>query len=339
MPSIDNSGRQHEKIGNGHIPHVHPSNNVHSSHSKPSQSEATDEGVASSPSTASGGEGDGDDSDGKGAEVDDLDEDDGNGDEMAPSGCTINHDGKQAGHVTSMSIQHLSYSGEKRKRRLDTPDDDTNPPKAQKCIRDAGQIDQSDDSDYNGVDLISDSGEEGRRVEQFEEMLIIASEDERTFNPMNVSHQLGSRSSDTEGWLPWTLHPGIYWTDVPFFNDQIGRGDPGEMAEDTEVFRSTSSLPNEHLEVAPSPEPRRVRFADQAIPPANRLRTNSVNHGEKVTSSPGPEDLDYEDSCGSSSGYESGFCSVQCNETLDANNQCFQLILERPRRKRSFRFR
>lgn len=339
MPSIANSGRQHEKIGNGQFPHGHPSNNAQSSHSKPSQSGATDEGGTSCQSTASSDDVDGEDGDGNGTEGDELDEDDENGDGIAPSGCTIDQDGKQAGHITSKSIQHLPYSDESRKRRLDTPDGDTNPPKARKRTRDTGLTDQSDDDDYNGVDLISDSGEEGRRVEQLEEMLIIESEEEYGFNAMKVSKRPGSISSDGEDWSEWALGDGLYLTDVPYFNDQIGRVEPNEMAIDAEIFRSTSSFRNEHLEISPSLEPRRVRFAEQPNPPASRSRTNSVDQSDRVISSHGPENLESEDSCGNSSGYESGFCSVQCYETLNANNQNFQLILERLLKKRSSRVR
>lgn len=322
MPSITNSESQHEKTGNDQAPHSHPSNSAQSSHSKPSQSGATDEGGTSSQSTASSDEGDGEDGDGNGTEGDELDEEDGNGDGMAPSGCTIDQDGKQAGHITGKSIQHLSYSGEHRKRHLDTPDDDTNPPKALKRTRDAGKIDQSDDDDYNGVDLISDSGEEGRRVEQLEEMLIIESEEEYDFNATHVSQRPRSISSDGEDRSRWPLGRGLYWTDVPYFNDQIGRVEPSEMAIDAEIFRSTSSFQssfqNEYLGIPPSPEPRRVRFAEQAIPPADRSRTNSVDQGERATSSHRLENLDSEDSCGNSSGYESGFalCSVMSLSTL-----------------------
>lgn len=326
MPSKANSGWQHEKTGNGHIPHCHPSNNAQSSHSKASQSGATDEG-------------DGDDGDGNGAEADELDEDDVNGDGMAPSGCTIDQDGKQAGHITGKSIQHLSYSSENRKRRLDTPDEATHPPKALKRTRDARQIDQSDDDDYNGVDLISDSGEEGQGIEQLEEMLIIESEEEYDFNATNVSQPPGSVSSDGEDWSPWALGRGLYVTDVPYFNDQIGRVEPSEMAIDAEIFRSASSFQSKHIEEPTSPKPRRVRFAEQAIAPGNRSRTNSVVQVERVTSSQRPENLDSEDSCGNSSGYESGFCIVQCNDSLNANNQRFQLILARLPKKRSFRVR
>lgn len=334
MPSI---GRQHEKIGNGQFPHGHPSNNTQPKHSKPSQSGATDEGGTSCQSTTSSDDGDGEDGNGNGTEGDELDEDDENGDGIAPSGCTIDQDGKQAGHITSKSIQHLSYSDERRKRRLDTPDGDTNPPKALKRARDTGLTDQSDDDDYNGVDLISDSGEEGRRVEQLEEMLIIESEEECGFNAMKVSKRPGSLSSDGEDWSEWALGHGLYLTDVPYFNDQIGRVEPNEMATDAEIFRSTSSFRNEHLEISPSLEPRRVRFAEQPLPPASRSRTNSVDQSDRVTSSHRPENIDSEDSCGNSSGYESGFCSVQCYETLNANNQHFQLILETLLKKRNSR--
>lgn len=316
MPSKANSGWQLEKTGNGHIPHCHPSNNAQSSHSKGSQSGVTDEGVTSTQSTASSDEGDGDDGDGNGAEADELDEDDANGDGMAPSGCTIDQDGKQAGHITGKSIQHLSYSSEKRKRRLDTPDEATNPPKALKRTRDARQIDQSDDDDYNGVDLISDSGEEGQGIEHLEEMLIIESEEEYDFNATNVSQPPGSVSSDGEDWSPWALGRGLYVTDVPYFNDQIGRVKPSEMAIDAEIFRSAGSFQSKHIEEPNSPKPRRVRFAEQAIPPGNRSRTNSVFPGERVTSSQGPENLDSEDSCGNSSGYETDLGETTEEEEL-----------------------
>lgn len=339
MPSVADSGGQHEKIGNGHIPHCHPSDNAQSSHSKPGQSGATDEGAASSPSAASSDGGDGEDGDGNGAEGDERDEDDGNGDAMAPSGCTIDQDGKQTGHITSKSSKLHSYSGEKRKRRLNTPEHDTIAPKAPKRTCDAGQVDQSDESDYNGVDLISDSGEEGQKLEKLEELSIITSAERYDFSTMNVSQPPRSGSSDAEDWSHWALDRGLYVTDIPYFNDQIGRDEPSEMAIDAEIFRSTSSFQNEHLEITNSPEPRRVRFADPVIPPANRSRTNSIDQIKRVISSHGPENLDSEDSWGSSSGYESGFCSVQCHDPLDANNRRFQLMMERRRKKRSFRGR
>ena len=156
---------------------------------------------------------------------------------------------------------------------------------------------------------------------------------------MKVSQRPGSESSDGEVWSEWALGHGLYLTDVPYFNDQIGRVEPNEMAIDAEIFRSTSSFRNEHLEISPSLEPRRVRFAEQPIPPASRSRTNSVDQNDRQASCHGPENLDSEDSCGNSSGYESGFCSVQYYETLNANNQRFQLILETLLKKRSSRVR
>lgn len=340
MPSTANPGWQHEKIGNGHIPHGHSSNNAQSSHSKPSQPGANDEGATSAHSTTSSNEGDSEDSDGNGAEADNPDEGDGPGDGMAPSGCTIKQGGKQAGRMNDKTVQHLSCTREKRKRRLNAPGDDPNPPKALKRTRNTRKTGQSDDDDYNGVDLISDSGEEGREVEQLEEMLIIASEEEYDRNATNVSQPPGSISSDGEDWSAWTLGHGLYVTDVPYFNNQIGRVEPSEMAVDAEIFRSASSLQDRHLEPPRSPEPRRVRFAEQAVPLANRSRTNSADQGERVTPSQGPENPDSEEySCGNSSGYESGFYSVQCHNSLKANIRGFQRILERLLKKRSLRVR
>lgn len=339
MPSMANSGWQNEKIGNGPIPHCHPNGNAQSSHSRPTRSGATDDGVASSQSTASSTEGNDEDSDGNGADGDDLDEDDGTGDGIAPSGSTIDQDRKQAGHISDKSSRYFSCSSEKRKRRLNTPDGDTNPPKALKRPRGVGQTDQSNDEDYNGVDLITDSDEEEQKVEQREESFMIRSLEENIHNPLNSSQPPCSVSSDGDDWSLWTLDRGLDLTDVPYFDSLIGRVDPGEMAEDAEIFRSARSLQNEPLEILPSLEPRRVRFAEQAIPSTNRSESTSVDQGENATSAHGPEDPESDDSCGNSSGYECGFYSVQCNETLSANNQRVQLTSGRPPKKRSFRVR
>ncbi|MCJ1462202.1 hypothetical protein MMC07_000802 [Pseudocyphellaria aurata] len=329
MPSMANSGWQVEKIAN---------DNAQSSHSKPTQSGATDEGVASSQSTASSTEGNDEDGDGDGndADGDDRDEDDEAGDGIAPSGSTIDQNGKQAGHISDKSIRGLSCSGEKRKRRLntpDTPDGDTNPPKAlkrPKRPRCSKQFDSTEEEDYYGVDLITDCDDEEEEMEEREESFIVRSEEAYIDSMLNVSQPPRSYSGDWDTSL-WTLDHGLDLTDVPYFDNQIGRVEPGEMAEDAEIFRLAGSLQNEPLEILPSLEPRRVRFAEQAIPSTNRARSMLVDQGESATSVHGPENLESDDSCGNSSGYETDLGETTEEEDVSRPVTARpQLLMRRP---------
>lgn len=227
--------------------------------------------------------GDGGDTDGNGAEMDELGEDDGDEDGIAPSGCTIGEDGKQAGHTNEKSNQQPNGTREKRKRHTDSLDDKPKPTKALKRTRGTkGSDGNSDDDDYAGVDLISDSEEEEPRVEQLEERMIIDSEEEYTKTMESMIMPSTYLNDSCDDWGGFDLTHGLFLSDVAYFDEQIGRSDPATLADEIEIFNATSFFD----EIAPPPriaqEQRRVRFVEPIIPSCERSNTASPNLDEEM---------------------------------------------------------
>ncbi len=341
------SGSNNKKTGNDHTPPRQPQN-TKPDHSKPCQSGVDDEGGRSSPSTSSSDGGDAESRGNKDAEAEGLEEDDGDSDGMAPSGCTIDQDGKQAGPIIEKSIISLIGTDKSRKRRLDSPDVYTNRHKTLKRTREAGVADEkSDDEDYAGVDLISD-GEEGEpSVEQEEENMIIDSEEENDFAGGSMFVPAPASDTSDDGWGGSELVDGFILSDIQYFDEQIGRTDPSELANEAEIFNAASFFDDLPFSVPTIPEPRRVRFAEPLVPYANTSGTDSdeetgpspfprrrmlnprsqakiglkdktpmwgCDETEEIFGSKGLID-NFEDSCGNSSGYESEFIIIVCSDT------------------------
>lgn len=221
-----------------------------------------------SSSTASkvpgGSEGDDSDTSAEGIEEDgDDDEDDHEPEAFAPSDLAVNLDGIQTGR-TSVRPERRTL-GNSKKRCLsgssDEGDRTRRPAKVKKYDQDnIDVIITSDDEDYNAVDLISDSDEGEPTLEKMEEKMIIDSEEEHvdTF----ISHGIppSPRSTSSEDWQGFELSDTVFLDDIPFFDEQLGRGDPDALGNTIDLY---SDAPLSRYPLSPSPPPaRHVRFAD-----------------------------------------------------------------------------
>ncbi len=127
---------------------------------------------------------------------------------------------------------------------------------AVKQLREADAI-SSEDDEYEGVDLISDSDPEDPdieiNVERLEERNILDENENEAFFA-GVS-RLATTGSD---WDDMLLTDGLLLTDVPFFAQQIGRGEE-ILDEEVEMFRTAFNR-RSPPEASPS---RRVRWEDE----------------------------------------------------------------------------
>ena len=293
-------------------------------------------------------------SDSDSAEADQDADDDEDGDEMAPSDTVIASNVDQTGHNVGMGLE-LNASIEKGRRHSPinaaTKKQQSRRHKSSKpATHKEGQNAESDDDDYNGVDLISDSEGEEPTIERLEEKVIIESEEEYD---CSTPPKLPSISDDGyRGFEGFDLQGDLFLSDVPYFDEQIGRTDPHILAEEIAIFNSTDFSRNYYdIELPPRlTPPRRVRFAedvpDSDKPSAIASDTERNGNGspgvpgvmyEEEGAPPGDHDSEHEDndsSSGRSSGYESGYCVMRCEQSCTANNWCFQLILARQPRKK-----
>lgn len=232
--------------------------------SKPEESGPDGEARAFS---SSSDDGDGGNRDSKGAETEEPGEDDADGYELAPSACTIK-DGKQSGPYIKINTHTLNCINGSRKRRLENSDDDARYRKvSKKQVREGVPVlDGSDDEDYAGVDLISDSEEEEPGVEHLEEKMIIDSidteEENGLFEGGSMFPPLQSGSSD-EAWEGFDVDDGLLFSDAPFFDDQVSHDETSILATEIDMFNSAAFLDNVPLSVFP--ETRRVRFAEPLV--------------------------------------------------------------------------
>ena len=217
------------------------------------------------------------------AEASEEDDDDENDDEEEPEGSAPSDKARkkrsyQTGHIrrgrgkmVQATVRKRAWSG--------SSDDDIELARPAKVAKSIPQspilVDESDDEDYNAVDLISDSDEEEPTVEKIEERMIIDSEEENdaAFVPRNNKSRASSVSSD--GWQGFDLEGSLFLSDMPFFDEQMGRLHADDLASETELYNGNSIIELDH---SPSPPPtRRVRFADDDIVPThdNTTSTNS----------------------------------------------------------------
>ena len=290
--------------------------------SNPTQMQAGSPGPGSSASSVTSSIDGADGNEDDGAEEDPDEDDNGDADEMAPSDAAIASNGHQTGPIIGRSLKHNPSSGEKQKHSLDNIGNKKERARRRKASKSIGQVEDEnagfdDDDDYHGVDLISDSEEEEPTVEQLEEKVIIESEEEYDSN-CRTPPVLPSISSD--GWPGFELEGNLFLSDVPYFDEQIGRTDPSILAEEIEIFNTTNfSQGFCDIEVPPRLTPeRRVRFAEDVEEPDNASTVVSDTKGgslglakreEGVTSeNHDSEDEDTDSTSGRSSGYESGYC-------------------------------
>ena len=188
----------------------------------------------------------------------DADEEDNDDEEIAdvsaPPAHTSSITGSQAGSVHGMRDLRGGIVGQKRRRQPESSDEETVTTRF-KLARAKRELDQaktkSDDEDYAGVDLISDSEEIDRTLEQIEEKIIIDSEEEdgvfSTSNPFFISDWGDLDAMDDQFSI----------SNVSLFEEQIHRA--GHTESDA-VLEPTAVL--DEISLSNPPPRRRVRFAD-----------------------------------------------------------------------------
>ena len=186
--------------------------------------------------------------------------------EVAPSAKTVKINSFRTGRKVYDPVPCKISSGTKRawSTSSDEVENTRGPKKATKFSkRDFAVAIPSDDEDYDGVDLISDSDEEEPTLEKFEEQMIIESEEENVEDYVPRFMPGASPSASFTGWQDFALDEGLFLSDVPFFQEQTEHADPQAFANAMDIF-SEISLGSHRSSPSPPP-PRRVRFADDVL--------------------------------------------------------------------------
>ncbi|KAL8768612.1 MAG: hypothetical protein Q9209_005171 [Squamulea sp. 1 TL-2023] len=148
----------------------------------------------------------------------------------------------------------------------------------------------SDEDDYNGVDLISESGDEDPTIESLEEKAIIDSEEDNIdcpgpLSPPNSPHDAFSFDSAELGQVNFDVDP--FLTDDIFFTEQIHSLDPHPSTNDTDYCGSVNNL-RFAPPTAETPR-RRVHFAEPLMIPyeASTPLLTHLNTMETSSAQPG----------------------------------------------------
>jgi len=270
------------------------------------QAHAPNEGTSSS---LAGGEAEGTSGDPDTTASDEADEEEHDGAiaaAFAPSGKAVTEDGDQAG----------LHDGDED-LGVDVEDIDTGRGRSLRRKGDKAEYPESDDDDYNAVDMISDSDEGDPSVEKLEERAIIQSveADDDTALPSILK---STADGADQRWGGFDLDDGLFMADIPYFDEQIGRTDASVLASDAQLFNSASVFEGFSPPRLQLPSPRRVRFeiphSDASDVLSNDGDIDALFDNAENGSMPdasllsAEEELNKDDdeSCGSSSGYESG---------------------------------
>ena len=269
-----------------------------------------------------GGEADVSESDVTDAEEDNNDED---GDVLAPSDRAMGLHGDQAGPANEHDDQELRLLEQGNAACL--KDSAVDLKQSGTSCRNTGSQNEECDSDdelYNKVDLVSDAEEGESDIEKSEEKDIIQSRegDDITRLPATVPTSATEASDD---WAGFDFENDFFPSNTSHFEEQYGGNELSILESEVELFNPTSlfadytSLPS--LAASPTPTPRRVRFKESILPSnedsdivsdeedLNGLFNSAAAMPPKDRSSLA-QDVDNNDdgsSVGSSSGYESGF--------------------------------
>ena len=219
--------------------------------------------AASSAVVVDNGEDGSDDSTGALDEDGDNEEDDDEAEAFAPSGMTTNTQGLQTGRTYAEPKNRPSGNG--NKRRWSTSGDEEEQigksVKIAKLTLDyTASTANSEDEDYNGVDLISDSDEEEPTLEKIEERMIIDSEEENVGGFVSRNFPTSPPSTTSEDWQGLEFGDDSFLSDIPFFDEQIGRTDSDALTNALNLYHD--STPSRTLLSPDLPPTRRVRFAD-----------------------------------------------------------------------------
>ena len=217
-----------------------------------------------------------DDSAGALDEEGDNEEDDDEAEVFAPSGMISNTHGLQTGR-TYGEPQAQSRGGSNKRRWSTSGEEEEQTGKSAKIAKlaldYAASTANSEDEDYNGVDLISDSDEEEPTLEKMEERMIIDSEEENVGGFVSRTFPTSPPSTTSEDWQGLGFGDDSFLSDIPFFDEQIGRTDSDALANALDLYHD--STPSRSLLSPDLPTTRRVRFADD-ISHSSNSRTSSA---------------------------------------------------------------
>lgn len=204
----------------------------------------------------------------------------------------------------------------RKKKKMVKIDNGLHTPKSTASSRRTSQDGNSDD-DYAGVDMISDSDEEDPTVEQLETKNIIDSEEATKPASTMLSHSL-----DHPAWDDGDLYGSAFMSDAPYFDAEYactegdifgGSYDPYSHTADSSAFEGFSPQPMS------SRSSRRVRFQTPVLHHTTSADADNLGLPSSVQTTLGHvgfdstdhdldlDNIDDKSSCGSSSGYESGF--------------------------------
>ncbi|KAI4151050.1 MAG: hypothetical protein LQ341_000980 [Variospora aurantia] len=225
----------------------------------------------------------GEDADGtssENAEADNEGGNDGDTDVQAPSEKQFDPGEGQAGHTHDSKKampgnEEESYSNDISKSS--PRDDSLGVPRKTRAPSPLlkNDINSDDDDDYTGVDLISESGDEGLAVEHQEEKAIIDSEEGNIGLPLPLSPPNSpSFSISSADFVNPDLELSPWLTDDPFFAEQINLLNPHSFANETDYYGHNHGqdlvMPFEDV------PRRRVRFAEPLMLPSETEETASL---------------------------------------------------------------
>lgn len=221
---------------------------------------------------ASGADADGLQTDG--AEADSEEENDGDPDVHAPSDSFFVSSKGQTGLY--QGSHHESTSNSNFHLRSEQIQNTT------KLTRSPKHYIASDDEDYNGVDLISESGDEEPAVEQIEEKAIVDSEEDNTGCALPLSPNSPSFSLSSADFRMTEFEINPWPADDPFFAEQINLISHGDF-DNTDNYGHYDVLDYAaELEDAPR---RRVHFAEPLMLPSENEETASLDSRHATTAS------------------------------------------------------
>ncbi|KAL9123033.1 MAG: hypothetical protein Q9187_000405 [Circinaria calcarea] len=196
---------------------------------------------------------------------------------FAPFGEYINQQCRQTGLKYHPSPSRMR-TGTKRRHSSSSAEDlhgerykRTN--KAFKSPSVLAKSDNQSDDDYNEIDLITDLDEGEPDMEEFEERVIIDSEEDEKSNAGSLIIPSWPESLSGDEWQGFDLDNSLFLSDVPYFDEQIGRTDPDVLANEVALYNATST---NYRPSSPIP-PRRVRFVETKHPSSASSGTSDVD--------------------------------------------------------------
>ncbi|MCJ1314025.1 hypothetical protein MMC25_007705 [Agyrium rufum] len=155
---------------------------------------------------------------------------------------------------------------------------------------DDDEDEDEDEDDYTGIDAFTDADQEESLIEELEEQDIIADEEEAAAAAMDLFSLPSSPFS--QDWNGFDLEGGLFLDNVPYFDQQLNRSDPADLAIDIGLFNAAPTQCENASTNPVTPAPRRVHFADDVLD----TKSTYISDLEEIESGyPKPPFLDQDD--------------------------------------------